>query len=252
MPLLRTLPFFITLALAVPAFAGDADDVAALLNKGHADDALQAADRALAKTPRDARLRLLRGNALAGLGRTADAIQVFSALTVDYPSLPEPYNNLASLYAQQGQLDKARAALELALQTNKAYATAHTNLTDVYSRLAAQAYEKALQRDIVERQSGQSAPPAPNTAPTRLALMADITTHATAVMPPATVAAAPVTKPPVVVASAKPLVVASAKPAESKPAEVKPATPATVPATVASKPVVAPTQPTIVAAATKP
>jgi len=240
MPLLRTLPFFLTLALAVPTFAGDADDIAALLNKGHADDALQAADRALAKTPRDARLRLLRGNALASLGRTADAIQVFNALTVDYPSQPEPYNNLASLYAQQGQLDKARAALELALQTNKAYATAHANLTDVYARLAAQAYEKALQRDIVERQSGQSAPPAANTAPTRLALIQDMTGHSAVVLaPPATVATAPVVKPPVVVASAKP-------------AESKPVTPVTVPPVAASKPAVAPAQPTVVATVAKP
>ena len=238
MPLLRTLPFFLSLALAAPAFAGDADDIASMLNKGHADDALQAADRALAKSPRDARLRLLRGNALAGLGRTADAIQVFNALTVDYPSLPEPYNNLASVYAQQGQLDKARAALELALQTNKAYATAHANLTDVYARLAAQAYEKALQRDIVERQSGQSAPPAPNTAPTRLALIQDMNGHGVAVAPPTVVAAAPVAKPPVVVAAAKPV-------------ETKPAVPP-APVVVASKPAVVPAQPVVVAAAAKP
>jgi tetratricopeptide (TPR) repeat protein len=65
----------------------------------------------------------------------------------DYPELPEPYNNLAVLYAGQGQFDKARAALEMAIRTNPSYATAHENLGDVYAKLASQAYSKALQLD---------------------------------------------------------------------------------------------------------
>ena len=46
--------------------------------------------------------------------QTAEAIQVFTGLTEDYPELPEPYNNLAVLYAQQGDYEKARDALEAA------------------------------------------------------------------------------------------------------------------------------------------
>jgi tetratricopeptide (TPR) repeat protein len=61
--------------------------------------------------------------------------------------LPEPYNNLAVLYASQGQYDNARAALEMAIRTNPSYATAHENLGDVYAKLASQAYSKALQLD---------------------------------------------------------------------------------------------------------
>jgi tetratricopeptide (TPR) repeat protein len=41
---------------------------------------------------------------------------VFTKLTDDYPELPEPYNNLAVLYAAAGQYDKARAALEMAIE----------------------------------------------------------------------------------------------------------------------------------------
>ena len=63
------------------------------------------------------------------------------------PELSEPYNNLAVIYAGQGQLDKARAALEMAIRTNPDYATAHENLGDVYARLASRAYGKALQLD---------------------------------------------------------------------------------------------------------
>jgi ketosteroid isomerase-like protein len=68
-------------------------------------------------------------------------------LTEDFPELPEPYNNLAVLYASQNQFDKARTALEMAIRTNPSYATAHENLGDVYARLASQAYNKALQLD---------------------------------------------------------------------------------------------------------
>ena len=43
--------------------------------------------------------------------KPADAISTFTQITQDYPELPEPYNNLAVLYAGQSQFDKARAAL---------------------------------------------------------------------------------------------------------------------------------------------
>jgi Flp pilus assembly protein TadD len=74
--LLRLTPLLATLALSGVLYAGDAESAAELLNKGQSGDALQLLDKALAKAPRDARLRLLRGNALAGLGRTQEAIQV--------------------------------------------------------------------------------------------------------------------------------------------------------------------------------
>ncbi|MEH6459691.1 L,D-transpeptidase Cds6 family protein [Chitinimonas sp. JJ19] len=239
MPAYRLPSLLLSLALISGAYAGEAEDIATSLNRGQADAALQAADKALAKTPRDARLRLLRGNALAQLGRSGEAIQVFTALTGDYPNLPEPYNNLAALYAQQGQLDKARAALQMALQTNPAYATAHANLADVYARLAAQAYDKALQRDIVERQNGSAAPVIKSDAP-RLALVQDLLSRpapggtpapvVAAARPPVVVAAAkpatpPVTLPPVAAASkpVTPTTPAVLAPVPTKPAEVKPA-----------------------------
>ena len=76
-----------------------------------------------------------------------EAIQVFTGLTEDFPELPEPYNNLAVLYASQGNYDKAKSALELAIHTHPSYATAHENLGDVYAQLASRAYDRALQLD---------------------------------------------------------------------------------------------------------
>jgi len=51
------------------------------------------------------------------------------------------------LYASQGQYDKARSALEMAIRTHPSYATAHENLGDIYAKMASQAYDKALQLD---------------------------------------------------------------------------------------------------------
>jgi tetratricopeptide (TPR) repeat protein len=81
------------------------------------------------------------------LDKPAEDINTFTLLTQDYPELPEPYNNLAVLYAGPGQYDKARVTLEMAIRTNPNYATAHENLGDIYVRLASQAYNKALLLD---------------------------------------------------------------------------------------------------------
>ena len=132
--------------LASPlAQADDYGDVNQLLRQGKPAQALARADQYLAAKPRDPQMRFLRGVAQTADGKSTDAIATFVQLTEDYPELPEPYNNLAVLYASQGQYDKARAALEMALRTNPSYATAQENLGDVYVRLAAQAYAKALQ-----------------------------------------------------------------------------------------------------------
>ena len=135
-------------ALASPAaWADDYGDVNQLLRSGKYSEALAKADQYLAGKPRDPQMRFLKGVVQTEAGRPADAISTFNKLTEDYPELPEPYNNLAVLYAGQSQFDKARAALEMAIRTNPSYATAHENLGDVYAKLASQAYSKALQLD---------------------------------------------------------------------------------------------------------
>jgi tetratricopeptide (TPR) repeat protein len=127
--------------------ADDASDVVKLLKTGQISQAAQKVDAALVTRPKDAQLRFLKGLILTEQSKQTEAIAVFSKLTDDYPELPEPYNNLAVLYASNGQYDKARAALEMAIRTNPTYGTAHENLGDVYAKLASQAYDKALQLD---------------------------------------------------------------------------------------------------------
>jgi ketosteroid isomerase-like protein len=95
---------------------------------------------------------------------------------------------MAAIYAQQKQLDKARASLIAALKTNPSYATAHENLGDIYARLASQAYDKVLQTD-----SASTAPPA------RLAMIRNLT-----LLPRAEVVARAPTPAPTQVAAAGP------------------------------------------------
>ncbi len=133
--------------VALPAHADDYGDVSKLMRSGKLAEAMARAESYLTTNPRDPQMRFLKGVIQRDSGKQTEAIVTFAKLSEDYPELPEPYNNLAVLYAGQSQFDKARAALEMAIRTNPSYATAHENLGDVYAKLASQAYNKALQLD---------------------------------------------------------------------------------------------------------
>ena len=232
----RTLPRLLRLLAltalvgAGQAYADNYAEITQLLKTGKAAEALTKADQRLAESPRDPQLRFLRGVAQADSGKQNDAIVTFTKLTEEYPELPEPYNNLAVLYANQNQLDKSRAALEMAIRTNPSYATAHENLGDIYAKLASQAYSKALQLD------GSNA----NSVRPKLALIRNLFTADTrgTARPVATApapAATPSPAPAAVVAAAKP-----AAPAASAAPAPAPA-PVATPAPEAAVPVAAPT-----------
>jgi len=132
---------------ASPARADELQDIDRLLKQGQHAQALERVNQYLVQKPRDAKGRFIKGLILAEQNKVAEAIEVFTALARDYPELPEPYNNLAVLYATQGQYEKARQQLEMSIRTHPSYATAYENLGDVYTKLASQAYDKALQFD---------------------------------------------------------------------------------------------------------
>jgi tetratricopeptide (TPR) repeat protein len=214
-----------------PAFADEAADVSKLLRGGQLAEAMSKADAFLVQHPRDAQMRFLKGVILTEQNKPSDAITVFTRLTEDYPELPEPYNNLAVLYASAGQYDKARAALENAIRTNPSYATAYENLGDIHAKLASQAYDKALQLD-----SGN------NAAKSKLTMLRSLTVASANGAKPA--AAAPVAAarmpapPPIVIAQAPakpspaPAPVASAV---QKPAPAPIPTPTPAPASASAK-----------------
>ncbi|MEN9868389.1 MAG: hypothetical protein RL748_3979, partial [Pseudomonadota bacterium] len=129
------------------SYADDFADISKHIRAGQFSEALSKVDAALAQRPKDAQMRFLKGLILTEQNKNPEAIAIFTKMTEDFPELPEPYNNLAVLYASSGQYDKARTALESAIRTHPSYATAYENLGDVYAKLASQAYDKALQAD---------------------------------------------------------------------------------------------------------
>ncbi len=135
------------LSASLAAHADDIQDANKLFKQGQHSQALGKVNGYLANKPKDAQARFLKGLIFTEQGEITDAINIFSALTKDYPELPEPYNNLAVLYAGQGQYDNAKRALEMAIRTHPSYATAHENLGDIYAKMASQAYDRALQLD---------------------------------------------------------------------------------------------------------
>lgn len=186
---------------SAPALANEVQDINQQFRKGDLPGALQKANRYLAKNPKDAQARFLKGLILADQGKTNDAITVFTSLTEDFPELPEPYNNLAVLYASQNKYDAAKNALEMAIRTHPSYATAHENLGDIYAKMASLAYDKALSLD-----SKNAA------AQTKLALIQDLIQG----QPRKTISAKP---------APAPARSATRPPAVNEPAPAKPAAP---------------------------
>ena len=236
---LRAMAIGLAISFAVPAFADNLPEVQRLIKQGQYPQALEKVDAYLSSRPKDAQGRFLKGLIYTEMNKPADAISVFTKLSEDYPELPEPYNNLAVLYAQQKQYDKARTALEMAIRTHPSYAIAYENLGDVYAKLASQAYDKALQLDNSN-----------STTQNKLALIRDLITTSGKgnVKPqPAPVAAAPVAPAaPVAAVVAKPAVAAMAPTATivtSTPGAAS-ASPASKPTTVAAVPAPAATAPT--------
>ena len=239
---LRALAIGLAIGFAAPAFADNLPEVQRLIKQGQYPQAMEKVDAYLSSRPKDAQGRFLKGLIYTEMNKPAEAIAVFTTPSEAYPELPEPYNNLAVLYAQQKQYDKARTALEMAIRTHPSYAIAYENLGDVYAKLASQAYDKALQldnsnaatqnklaliRDLITT-SGKA-----NVKPQAAAPAAAAPAPATAPAPAAPVTAkpaAPATA--TVVAATQGAAAVAAQPAKPAPA----AAPAPTPAPVAAAP----------------
>lgn len=152
---MKSIPIFALLIVLFASFspqasaapATESQEINNLMKQGHLDAALDRANAYIAKNPQDAQTRFMKGLILTEQNKSAEAIKTFTALTKDFPGLPEPYNNLAVLYAAQGKYDEAKNALQMAIRTNPSYATAQENLGDIYAKMASAAYDKALQLD---------------------------------------------------------------------------------------------------------
>ncbi|MBF0191802.1 MAG: tetratricopeptide repeat protein [Magnetococcales bacterium] len=134
-----------SLILPDPLLAADSlDDIYAMADRKEFDPALKRLNTFLAEHPQDAQGRFLKGLILTETKQREQAIAVFQQLSKDFPELPEPYNNLAVLYAEQGHFDRAQEALTQAVKAHPNYATAHENLGDIHAKMASQSYARAL------------------------------------------------------------------------------------------------------------
>jgi len=158
------LALLLSLTFAAPARANEAADIAQMFRAGEQTEAFARLDKLLANRTASPELRFLKGVLLVEVRRTSEALVVFQNLTEEFPELPEPYNNLAVLYAAAGEFEKARTALEGAIRANPGLAVDYLNRGDVYAQLARQAYQKALKID-----------PASAGIPARLSVLRDLT-----------------------------------------------------------------------------
>ena len=111
-------------------------------------------DPVLARDPAHPLGRVLDGVLRAHEGRIGEAIEIFERLRRDHPGMPEPWNNLAVLYAAEGRFDEARETLVTAL-ARRPSAIGYANLADIYSILARHAHARA--RELGSGASGGSA-----------------------------------------------------------------------------------------------
>lgn len=231
------------------AQASEVSDINKLVRAGQYAEALTRTDAILKKHPRDAQTRFMKGLILAEQNKSAEAIAIFAKLIDDFPDLPEPYNNLAVLYAANGQYEKARTTLDMAIRTNPTYATALENLGDIYAKLASQAYDKALQIE-----------PANNVAQPKLTLVRTLAGNVTGGTIPKLANANTTVKPsPAVVPTPAPTAepkpapipeIAQAKPVQAvKPARIEPPAPIEKPV---ERPAVKPAERPVTASVDKP
>jgi tetratricopeptide (TPR) repeat protein len=140
-------------SVLVTSVAADNAEIQRLIQQGSFEKALVLTEEQLSINPDNVQTLFLKGLILARMDRLKESEAVFIGLTEKHPELPEPYNNLAVVYAASGDYDKAEEALRMAINTHPSYATAHENLGDIYAKMASQAYNNALELDSTNQET---------------------------------------------------------------------------------------------------
>lgn len=141
----------VALMFTLPAMAqdaagpGDMESIISMANGGDTNGALQALDNLLADDPDNLEALYYQGLLRLEQEDTSGARQAFQRIADIYPdAIQAPVlNNLALTYAQDGELQRARTMLLSAIARDPDYATAQSNLGDIYIRLAVEAYREA-------------------------------------------------------------------------------------------------------------
>jgi len=130
---------------------GIPSDIEKLVKAKKYPDAIDLINQQLKKTPANVQLRYVKARLLIEMRQWEVAKKTLIEITQQFPELPEPYNNLAALAANQGSWIEARDYLELALKLRPSYTVASANLGEVYIRLGAQAYDNAAKDTAINQ-----------------------------------------------------------------------------------------------------
>jgi predicted Zn-dependent protease len=130
---------------------GIPSDIEKLVKAKKYPDAIDRINLQLKKTPGNVQLRYVKARMQIELRQWEEAKKTLIEITQQFPELPEPYNNLAALAANQGNWIEARDYLELALKLRPSYTVASANLGEVYIRLGAQAYDNAAKDAVLNQ-----------------------------------------------------------------------------------------------------
>ncbi|AGG33432.1 MAG: tetratricopeptide repeat protein [Polynucleobacter sp.] len=130
---------------------GVPSDIEKLVKAKKYPEAIDLINQRLKKTPGNVQLRYVKARMQIEMRQWDAAKKTLIEITQQFPELPEPYNNLAALAANQGNWIEARDYLELALKLRPSYTVASANLGEVYIRLAAQAYDNAAKDAVLNQ-----------------------------------------------------------------------------------------------------
>lgn len=145
----RWPPFFAIVILVISPVLSEAAsrhaDIERLIAHGQWSQALHQTEQLLRTDAQDAELRFLYARLLQETGQAAQARQIYQSLMAEFPARPESYNNLAVVYAGQGDYQQAQKLLQQAIHAHAGFAEVYENLTAVYGHMAGLAYRQALE-----------------------------------------------------------------------------------------------------------
>ena len=88
--------------------------------------------------------RFNHGLTLITQGRSDEAITVYEDLIKTFPQFPQPYNNLASVFASLGDLERAESLLRQGLELDDRYRLLRKNLGSLLIHRASRIYREAI------------------------------------------------------------------------------------------------------------
>lgn len=127
-----------------PVISAALEQINTLNQQQQYSHSLKLTQQLLKQHPDSPDLALMEGVLFNQLNRTGEAEQVFLRLSEKHPELPEPLNNLAVIYVNRGDMNRAISTLQKAFETHPSYARVQSNLRTLYTTLASQAYNRAL------------------------------------------------------------------------------------------------------------